>query len=73
MSVNANVDSNTTNIKLLIYIIQTENQEHEYSWSFIYVKLNRLIATNAIFIFELQFRRMTKNTTKKKKEYYMLH
>lgn len=68
MSVNANFDSNTTSIKLYVLFIQRTKNTN------IYVKLNRLIASNAIFIFELQYRRMTKNTKKKdKKEYYMLH
>lgn len=56
MSVNANFDSNTTSIKLYVLFIQRTKNTN------IYVKLNRLIASNAIFIFELQYRRMTKNT-----------
>lgn len=61
MSVNANFDSNTTSIKLYVLFIQRTKNTN------IYVKLNRLIASNAIFIFELQYRRMTKNTKKKTK------
>lgn len=62
MSVNANFDSNTTSIKLYVLFIQRTKNTN------IYVKLNRLIASNAIFIFELQYRRMTKNTKKKRQK-----